>query len=147
MMGDSLATERTEALAGGIPNVAFFTLAAEPNLAVYASNASGGRFLTADEMARDKAMSDGTVVISGMSAPKYDKFKPASRTTYRFNFQLSRNASLSRQLEDNIPPAKNQQAVSYDQLPAEFRKEVEQRACRGLGPLFGNKVPGGQQLA
>ncbi len=144
MMGDSLATERTEALAGGIPNVGFFTLASELNLAVYATNSSGGRFLTADEMARDKAMSDGTIVVSGISAPKYDKFKPASRTTYRFNFQLSRNASMSRQLEDNIPPAKNEQAVSYDQLPAEFRREVEQRAER-LRRMFQNtRVPGGR---
>lgn len=141
-MGDSLATERTEALPGGIPSVAFFTMTTETNQAVYATNADGGRFLTADELARDKAISEGTVVISGLSVPKYDKFKTASQTAYRFNFQLSRNASLGRNLTDNAPPAKNQQAVSYDQLPADFRREVDRRTERFRRMFQNTRVPG-----
>lgn len=127
-VGGGLMDERTEFLPNGVPRDGILTLnwSEEPAvLAASTQDPEGGRFYSAGEFGMLSGMlRSGNSPIANMT-PNYDRFKPARVTQLAFTIRYSPNASLTRQLSDatTLPGA---QFGTLDQMPAEFRRRVEQ---------------------
>jgi hypothetical protein len=129
---NNLLSERTEALPSGIPTSGFLNLRVENDTAVLATdaNGNGGQYLTAEALGRQRAMaSNAQFAALFPDSARYERFRLARQTTYRFRFDFTRNISLNRNLVDaKVDP--NSQAVAYEDLPRDFRREAEAQANR-----------------
>jgi hypothetical protein len=140
MMGaGGLQRERTEALPTGVPSNGVLILRLMREQAVLATDSTGanGQYLTADALGRQRSMASMQFGDGSLAVPKYDHFKMADQTTYTFNFEFTRAASLVRRLSDTTVDPKSA-AVAYEDLPREFRRRAEQSAGRVRAA-----VPGG----
>lgn len=133
--GGSLQSERTEAMPNGVPNTGLLTVRSENEPAVLASDASGTvfQYLTAEALGRQRAIRENPQIAQFLqSDANFDRFRLGQQSTYRFRFEFSRNISLLRQLTDARIDS-GTPAVSFDELPREFRRRVEQGAGRIRG--------------
>lgn len=141
MMGQSLTQERTEFLPNGLPVNGFVTLAVNREQAVMASQSSGNgsQVMTVNSLAMTRALSSRTDLPAGLfNATQFDRYRIGTQLNYNFTFQLGPTASLSRSLRDATFDTQAQ-GVSYDQLPAGFRNNV-QRATEQMANRV-NRAP------
>lgn len=128
----NLQSERTEALPTGVPTSGFLNLRIESETAVLATdaNGSGGQYLTAEALGRQRAMASNPQFAALFpDSGRFDRFRLARQTTYRFRFDFTRSVTLNRNLVDaRVDP--NSQAVAYEDLPRDFRREAEAQASR-----------------
>jgi hypothetical protein len=74
------------------------------------------------------------------SYPKFDRFIPASRTSYAFHFRPDPKLLHSLNCKDLVYE-KNQKPVPLDQLPKDFQAEVNKRVAE-LREAYKNHKPG-----
>ncbi len=124
-----LSEERTEYLSGGIPATGFVELEMDDEDAVMANSPTSeeSKLFTARELGIYRSVSANTNLPGnsrgGFTA--YEGFKMGKRVTYSITVQLTERASLNGNLMDAIMPPGNSY-VPYEQLPADFRKTVEE---------------------
>jgi hypothetical protein len=123
-----LFEERTEYLAAGIPASGFIQVEMEDEDAVMASSPTSeeSKLFTARELGIYRSVSANKNLPENARGgfTSYESFKMGKRITYSISIELTDRASLSGNLMDALMPPGNSYAP-YDQLPAEFRKEVE----------------------
>ncbi|MCB8933080.1 MAG: hypothetical protein M9921_00520 [Fimbriimonadaceae bacterium] len=142
----TLLEERTEALPLGVPTSGQLAVTIRSNSGVRGTRADGtdARFMSADELAGELAgdsMPGGASPSAGEAGP-YTLFRPATLSQYGFQFALSPNARLARELRDAMLMPGG--ATGLDGLPPAFRAEVQraraqleramQRMQSGPGP-------------
>lgn len=125
----SLLEERTEALPFGVPGTGRLAVSIRTQAGVLGTRADGTdpRFMSANELAGELAGADNTPPGGGISASEsgpYSVFRPATLSQYGFQFALSPNARLSRELRDAqlVPGGAS---TGLGGLPNGFRAEVE----------------------
>ena len=139
MMGgdQALMDERTEALPFGLPGDGVMNLAIEtrPGTLATRKDGSDARFLSSEDLAGQIAASSRPELSQG--AQPYSSFRMASIRTLAFQFALSREVSMGRELRDAYLEGSTQ-PMALDQLPCEFKQMVERQAAaltRGVGNL------------
>jgi hypothetical protein len=141
--GRSLLNERTKALANGIPKdgVVTLKLTQVDAFQTVSSKSGAARILAGNDLI-------SMLVTSQMDArkgkaPGFDRFRPASMTSYAFTFHLKPEVSLAKALAE-ARVNRSSALLTYDQLPEGLRSQVEQVVSNSSsfgGSRFG--VPGG----
>lgn len=116
--GLSLATERTEVLAGGLDPRSTLQINSTFDQGVVVSNSKTGlrRFQTAQGLG---------MIGTGSNAPESDRFKLVNTGNYTLRFAFGERVTMVRGLSDAWAGGRPM-AVAFDQLPPEFRMKVDQ---------------------
>lgn len=139
-------TERTLLLPNGMPRDGFLNLTLKTNeIAQASSNDAGSKFMNAESIAFERVRAERPELASFGPSVNYDQYRMASQRSIAFQFQLTPEMTLYRQLQDNTPG--NLPFSAYDRLPADFKAKVEkayESLKKGWGGGFGgggNQVP------
>ncbi len=124
--------ERTIVLPDGIPRDAFLRFNVTKNEVMFAFNSQNGSSNILDAaglgFARSFASKNPEM---GMSS--YDRFRPATRVQIGIEIMLAPGVSMGSSLTDASVDL-NKDAMTYEQLPEDFRKKAED-AASGTRPL------------
>lgn len=124
---DSLYHERTEYLPNGLPNQGSMKLSVSSEEAVFASSSGDGegKFYTADEYAITQNLASSSNSEPFQGAATSDEFTMGVRNSYEILFNMPEGVTVNRYVEDELTLTGGR-PTSFQQLPAEFRKRVEE---------------------
>lgn len=141
-----VSNERTLLLPNGMPRDGFLKFTLNNNEVAQAKNSEGvSRFMNASSLAFERVRAERPELASFGPAVNFDQYRMASQRTIAFQFQLTPELTLHRQLQDNSPGTKP--FASFEGLPSDFKQKVEEAyesLKKGWGTGFGgggNQVP------
>jgi len=143
-------TERTVVLPNGVIRDGFLTVNvnAENGVQGKAADDKGSQFMNAGTLAFYRLSQERADLNILGATQNIDRFRASTTKRYSFEFTFAPNVTLNRSLEDNSPS--DLPFGSYDQLPSDFRKQVDQQLEQlrngfkggvGFGPGGGKTPP------
>lgn len=133
----ALAQERTEYMPNGVPAVGNLRMKVDRQPGALAIDAEGKLAIYAAEGLASRLYQDqqGNIAPFG-SAPKLDKFLPATQTQLSLHFEFPLLAEMDRSLSDTVID-RSQQAVTYEGLPADLKARIAHN-LQTMKNTFGN---------
>jgi hypothetical protein len=127
-----LAQERTEMLPTGVPAAGYLRVASTTDVGVVASDSKTGsrQVMTAGSIAFRQNQAENPQMASFMQGSNFDQYRQVSIARHNFAFELSPSGFMRRNLQDVAPIGASNKPVAYDQLPADFRKRVDEMRKR-----------------
>ena len=136
------AGERTVRFPDGVPAAGYLTATFVDSEVYRMSSTTGGAttFGGPETLGIAKAMASVPMLKGITGGADYDRFTPAKQRTIAMRLIYGPNLVQTKALTDN--EVGSGPALTYAQLPAEFRKAVDEMAKMGagLGDLFKPKI-------